>query len=116
MPFVSVGAVGAATFSGVLTPSGSGYRFGGGGGALSINNAVALAGTYSVTVGLGTVLPVAAANPLTLNVAAAQSYSSSTTIRAGGTMIGVMANGGLPMRSAPRPTRHPISFSTAGRS
>jgi autotransporter-associated beta strand protein len=96
LPFVSIGAVGAATYSGVLTPAGSGYRFGGGGGALSINNAAALAGTYSVTVGLGSALPAAAANPLTLNVTAAQSYSGSTTLRAGGTLAGTLANGGLP--------------------
>ncbi len=93
---VTIGALGLATYTGLLTPSGSTYRFGGGGGTLVLGNSATLSGTDSVIVGLGTSSPSALANPLTLNVSAAQSYSGSTTIRAGGTVIGTVANGGLP--------------------
>jgi autotransporter-associated beta strand protein len=91
---VSIGALGAATYSGVLTPSGSTYQFGGGGGALTINNALTLGGTNSVTVGLGSALPAAAANPLSLWVTAAESYSGPTIIRSGGIDYVTVANGG----------------------
>ena len=92
---VSIGALGAATYSGVLTPSGSTYRFGGGGGALTISNAATLAGTDSVAVGLGGALPAAAANPFSLWVSAAQSYSGPTIIRGGGIDYVTVANGGV---------------------
>ena len=53
---VSLGALGAATFTGVLVPSGSTYRLGGGGGALTLPNAGALTAARSLHVaGAGTV-------------------------------------------------------------
>jgi autotransporter-associated beta strand protein len=90
---VSIGAIGAISFGGVITPANNAYVFGGGGGTLSITNSIALAGTASVTVGLGNVSPASIPNPLTLAVTAAQSYTGVTTIKTGGIITGTIANG-----------------------
>ncbi len=50
LPAASLGAIGTATFSGILIPNGSTYRLGGGGGTLTVSSM--LTGTASVIVGV----------------------------------------------------------------
>ncbi|HTQ39316.1 MAG TPA: autotransporter-associated beta strand repeat-containing protein [Pirellulales bacterium] len=91
LPYISIGAIGSVTYSGVLTPANSAYSFGGGGGTLTVSGINALSGNSTVTVGLGS---AAAVNALNLNVTASQSYTGATTIKTGGEISGVVANGG----------------------
>jgi autotransporter-associated beta strand protein len=80
---VSLGAVGSATYSGTLTPAGTLYRLGGGGGTLTM--ASALTGANDLVVaGNGT-------TPGTVILAANNTFSGITTISAGTLQIG---NGG----------------------
>ena len=72
-----LGAVGTVTYTGSLTPNGTAYRLGGGGGTLTIQNANALTGGNTLTVnGPGTVV-------LTAN----HNYTGNTAINAGGTLV-----------------------------
>ncbi len=91
---VSIGAVGSVTLTGAITPAGSSYHFGGGGGTLTIGTANLISGAMPVVVGLGAATPAGYANPLTLNVSTAQNYTGSTTIKTGGTLTGTLSNGG----------------------
>ena len=69
---LSLGASGAATYNGVLTPAGNTYRLGGGGGMLTFTPA--LTGSYSLVVaGPGTVVLTNTNN----------TYSGGTTLSAG---------------------------------
>ncbi len=70
---VSLGAVGSATFTGTLTPNGTAYLLGGGGGTLTLPNASALTGSNSLqVVGPGVVVLTASNN-----------YTGATTISSG---------------------------------
>ncbi len=93
LPNVNVGAIGSVSYTGLLTPAGNAYTFGGGGGTLTIGTANALTGARSVTVGLGSASPASFANPLKLSVTAAQNYTGITTIKTGGTISGTVSNG-----------------------
>ena len=84
---LSLGASGAATYSGALTPAGSTYRLGGGGGTLTF--ASALTGSRSLAItGPGTVVLTTTAN----------TYSSGTTITSGALQLGdgATVNGSVP--------------------
>jgi fibronectin-binding autotransporter adhesin len=81
----SLGAVGGVSFTGTLTPAGTTYRLGGGGGTLTLPNATQLTGANAVTiVGPGVVAPTGA-----------NDYTGVTTILSGGTFAPTVANGGL---------------------
>ena len=79
LPNLYIGASGAATFSGSLTPAGAAYQLGGGGGALTF--LTALTGGYGLAVGGG------GAGTLILT-SAGNSYSGGTTIYNGVLQIG----------------------------
>jgi len=78
----SLGAVGAVTYTGTLTPNGSTYRLGGGGGSLTYPNAITGAGNALTITGPGTVVLTNAAN----------SYGGATTVN-GGTLT--VSGGGI---------------------
>jgi autotransporter-associated beta strand protein len=64
----SLGATGAFTYSGALTPNGTTYRLGGGGGTLTVSSALTGAGNALTVTGNGTtgvVAPTNAANEFT---------------------------------------------------
>jgi autotransporter-associated beta strand protein len=72
----SLGAVGPVSYTGTLTPQGTTYRLGGGGGTLTMANADALTGPSSLVVnGAGTVV-----------LAEDNSYSGATTVGNGATL------------------------------
>ncbi len=74
----SLGAVGSVTYTGALTPNGTAYRLGGGGGTLTMANANALTGARTLTVGgSGTVV-----------LSADNNYTSGTTLNGGTLVIG----------------------------
>jgi autotransporter-associated beta strand protein len=88
LPNVSLGAVGTATYTGNLTPYGTIYRLGGGGGDLILPNANALSGNDSVIVS-------GAAS--TVDITGTNTYTGTTTISGGATLqVSTLANGGLP--------------------
>jgi autotransporter-associated beta strand protein len=68
---ITLGAVGSVTYTGVYTPLGNTYRFGGGGGTLYYSPAIT--GSKAV----------AMANPGTVVLTASNNYSGGTTITAG---------------------------------
>ncbi len=70
----SFGAVGDVTYSGTLTPYGTGYRLGGGGGVLTMGN------TNAVT-GVGNTLTVVGTG--TVNLAASNDYTGVTILDSG---------------------------------
>lgn len=73
---LSLGAVGDVTYSGALTPNGSTYRLGGGGGTLRMANTNAVGGAgNSLVVSSGTII-----------LAAPNDYSGATTINSGATL------------------------------
>jgi autotransporter-associated beta strand protein len=73
----SLGAVGSVTYTGTLTPNGTTYRLGGGGGTLTMNNANAVTGAGNSLVVNG---------PGTVVLSAANNYDGGTTLR-GGTLV-----------------------------
>ncbi len=91
----SLGATGAASYTGTLTPNGTTYRLGGGGGTLTLPNANALTGANDLVVqNVGTVV-LANTNDLTgtttvnsgtLVLAADNALVSSNITVAGGTL------------------------------
>ena len=82
LPFVSLGAVGSATYSGTLTPGGGNYRLGGGGSTLMFNSFMSDVGgpTGLIVNGSGT--------PGTVVIAASNAYSGNTTLTGGWLAIG----------------------------
>lgn len=78
----SLGAVGSVSYTGTLTPQGTTYRLGGGGGTLTLtkSNALTGGGNELVVIGPGTVV-----------LADANDYGGGTTVSAGTLQIG---NGG----------------------
>ena len=77
---LSLGASGAATYNGAITPAGTTYLFGGAGGTLTL--ASALTGSNSLTVvGPGTVVLTGTNN----------SYSGGTTLSGGTLQVGIVA-------------------------
>ncbi len=72
---VSLGAVGTVTYSGTLTPNGTTYRLGGGGGTLNYGSAITGAGNSLAVSGAGTV-----------GLSLANSYGAGTTV-SGGTLL-----------------------------
>ena len=89
LPNASLGAVGSQTYSGTLTPGGSTYRLGGGGGSLTFASLLSGANSLSST------QPRAARSVLTNSN---NSLTGSTTVGAGNTLQ--LAAGGV----APSPT------------
>ena len=79
---ISLGAVGASTFSGTITPGSNGYLLGGGGGTLNVTSA-ALAGSGSVTVG----------GAGTVSLTGVNTYSGITAVKNGATLIANVSNG-----------------------
>lgn len=79
LPTVSLGATGISTYSGVLTPSGTTYRLGGGGGALTVTSALSGANELALFSGLsgGTVI-----------LPNANTHSGGTVINSGTVAIG----------------------------
>ncbi|MHA3771339.1 autotransporter-associated beta strand repeat-containing protein [Verrucomicrobiota bacterium sgz303538] len=67
----SLGATGAFTYTGTLTPNGSTYRLGGGGGTLTLGNTNAVTGAKDLLVNGNTIL------------ASSNDYSGTTTVNAG---------------------------------
>ena len=78
----SLGAVGAVSYTGTLTPNGSTYRLGGGGGSLTYPNVITGAGNSLTITGPGTVVLTNAAN----------TYGGATTVN-GGTLT--VSGGGI---------------------
>jgi fibronectin-binding autotransporter adhesin len=86
MTAASLGAVGSATYSGVLTPSGTAYRLGGGGGTLTVSGQLTGGNTLTVggpTAGLGGTVALT-------NIAS--SFTGKTTIQAGTLEVAMFAN------------------------
>src|SRR5205807_564449 len=71
---MSLGAVGSATYSGILTPAGNTYRLGGGGGDLTVTSALTEPASLVIN-GNG--------SPGTVTLTGANTYSGGTTITAG---------------------------------
>ncbi len=85
LPNASFGATGNFTYSGTLTPFGTNYNLGGGGGTLTINSI--LGGANTVTIGLnGTAVGG-------VILVGANTYSLGTNINAGTAFVGVSDNG-----------------------
>jgi autotransporter-associated beta strand protein len=87
LPSVSLGAVGSETYTGTLTPFGTTYLLGGGGGTLILPNTNALAGAQNVLVsGAGS----------TVSVTGTDSYTGITTISTGAKLaVSILTNGGV---------------------
>jgi len=68
LPNASLGAVGACTYSGTLTPNGTTYRLGGGGGTLTVSSSTLTGGNSLAVTGPGTVVVASAANTFTGDV------------------------------------------------
>ena len=68
----SLGAVGSIAYTGTLTPNGTTYRLGGGGGTLTLSNANAITGVGNSLIVTGNV-----------TLAAANDYSAGTTLSSG---------------------------------
>jgi fibronectin-binding autotransporter adhesin len=86
MTAASLGAVGLATYSGVLTPNGTAYRLGGGGGTLTVSGQLTGGNTLTVggpTAGLGGTVALT-------NIAS--SFTGKTTIQAGTLEVAMFAN------------------------
>jgi fibronectin-binding autotransporter adhesin len=79
LPTVSLGAIGSIAFNGTLTPFGTSYQFGGGGGTLTVGGVLkdSPAGPSKVTVG----------SNLTLLPTANNTYSGGTVINGGAVQI-----------------------------
>jgi autotransporter-associated beta strand protein len=85
LPSMSLGAVGSATFTGTLTPNGSTYLLGGGGGILTLPNANALTGSRSLQV----------SGPGTVALTTTNNYTGITTVSSGGVLqMSSFGNGG----------------------
>ncbi|HEY7089090.1 MAG TPA: hypothetical protein VH518_13430, partial [Tepidisphaeraceae bacterium] len=82
---LSLGAVGAGTYTGTLTPNGTTYRFGGGGGSLTLPNANALTGARSVLL----------TGNMTLKLGALNNYTGGTTVNGGLLIANALNNGPL---------------------
>ena len=84
----SLGAVGNVTYTGTLTPNGTTYRLGGGGGTLTVGEN-AITGAKSLTIG----------GPGTVVLSAANDHTLGTTLNAGGTLLigdaGALGSGAL---------------------
>lgn len=87
-----LGATGAFAFSGTLTPNGTTYRLGGGGGTLTVSAANALSGARSVDID-HTAAPAGA-----VILSNSNSYSGATTINGGTLKLGSLGN--IPNTSA----------------
>jgi autotransporter-associated beta strand protein len=72
---LSLGSAGATIYTGTLTPAGSTYRLGGGGGALTLPNDNSLTGANALVVGGG--------GPGTVVLAGSNGYSGGTTLAGG---------------------------------
>jgi fibronectin-binding autotransporter adhesin len=77
-PAASLGAVGAVTYSGNVTPAAANYYFGGGGGTLTV--ASPISGALNLIVG--------ATGPGIVILSAANSFTGSTTVTAGTLELG----------------------------
>ena len=82
-PSLSLGASGSVTFNGTLTPAGTTYNLGGGGGTLTFTPTITGVASLNVS-GPGNVV-----------LAGAESYSGPTTV-SGGTLAGGTVGSGLP--------------------
>ena len=92
----SLGAVGTAIYSGVLTPNGTTYRLGGGGGTLTVssnltgNNSLVVHGAGSsgtvVLSGTNNHTGTTTVNPGVLSISSESNLGSGTIILAGGTL------------------------------
>lgn len=82
----SLGAVGAASYTGTLTPNGTAYRLGGGGGTLSLPSDGALSGARSLSV---TASGTAGG---TVILGGADTYTLATTVNSG---MRLLVNGSL---------------------
>ncbi len=80
---VSLGAVGAESYTGTITPYASTYLLGGGGGTLTLPN-VQLTGSRNVTI----------VGPGAVSATGLNTYTGITTISTGGTFEPALANGG----------------------
>jgi fibronectin-binding autotransporter adhesin len=80
----SLGAIGTQTYSGTLTPSGSTYRLGGGGGTLDVTSN--LTGADSLLVG--------STGPGTVVLSGTNTYGGGTTVASG--TLEVLSPGALP--------------------
>ena len=74
---IALGAVGEVTYTGTLTPNGTTYRLGGGGGTLIMANANAVTGAGNSLIVKG---------PGTVALANSNDYDGTTTVLAGGTL------------------------------
>lgn len=110
---VSLGATGAATYSGVLTPSGTTYRLGGGGGALTVTSA--LSGANDLVVNSG--------GPGTVILPNSNNFSGGTTISQGILSVGndnalgsgtvtFASTGGLSASGGARTIANPVSLAS----
>jgi autotransporter-associated beta strand protein len=72
LPNASLGAVGSFTYSGALTPNGTTYRLGGGGGTLTVDSILTGSGNSLVVSGPGTVI-----------LSGANDYGGATTVSSG---------------------------------
>ena len=79
---LSLGASGNVTFSGTLTPSGSTYNLGGGGGTLTFTPTITVAASLNVS------------GPAAVVLTSVETYSGSTTISGGTLQVGSGAAGG----------------------
>ena len=86
LPSASLGAIGAFSYSGVLTPSAGTYRLGGGGGALTLPGLNALTGTNSLVVSSGVM------TGSSVVLAADNNYSGETTINGGVLAFNALTN------------------------
>ena len=91
---MSLGAVGTATYSGVLTPNGTTYFLGGSGGRLILNTANAFTGARAMTIGNTNTSNSQQASSV-IQMAADQNYTGVTTINSGTLSVSHLADGGI---------------------
>jgi len=100
----SLGAVGAVNYSGTLTPNGTTYRLGGGGGTLTVSSSTLIGNNTLVVTGPGTVVLSGSGNTFTgdvtvssgtlqiATVGAFNNIARAVTVNAGGTATVTASN------------------------
>ena len=86
MTAASLGAVGTATYSGVLTPNGTAYRLGGGGGALTFSSQ--LTGGNTLTLGG----PTSGVGGTVVLSDTTSNFTGKTTLQSGTLQVAMLAN------------------------